>query len=307
MHSPSERITVIGANGFVGSALCHALNERGASVRAVVRRAGAAPELAGVEEMVADFTEPGAAAEIVAGTVAVVTTVHPMGSDRATQHEIGVQGTTTVARAAAAAGVPRLIHVSTCSVYDRAPEMGDIDESSPVVPDDADDYSVTKRDADLAIAGIAGPTRVLVRPPAILGPGPSSIWNSLRPAAMRDSEKARHAVPAQTFAWVHVSDLASLIADLATGRMIEGSDPATGPVRGGCTEVNVAAPPATLRDYMAAVTGALEVDPVWDERPAWTGRILADRARGWGWQPSVELDQALGELVAGVSAASATN
>jgi nucleoside-diphosphate-sugar epimerase len=303
MHSPAERITVIGANGFVGSALCHALAERGALVRGVVRRAGAAPALAGVEEMVGDFTDPDTAAEIASGTATVVTTVHPMGSDRATQHEIGVEGTVTLARAAAAAGVTRLIHVSTCAVYDRAPEMGDIDESSPLVPDDADDYAVTKRDADLALANVAGPTRVLVRPPAILGPGPSSVWNSLRPAAMRERETARHAVAKQTFAWVHVTDLASFIADLATGQVPEGPDLAGGPLHGGCTAVNVAAPRATQRDYMEAVTGALGVDPVWDERPAWTAGILAERAHGWGWQPGVALDQALAELVAGVAAA----
>jgi hypothetical protein len=147
---------------------------------------------------------------------------------------------------------------------------------------------------------VDGITRVLLRPPAILGAGDSSIWNSLRPARMRDDERARHANPAQSFAWVHVDDLVTLAADLAAGRIRTSTDPADGPVAGACTAVNVAAGPATARDYYATVTAALGVEPVWDEGPAWTGRMLAGRAHGWGWTPAVDLTRAMAELDAGL-------
>jgi 2-alkyl-3-oxoalkanoate reductase len=289
-------VVVTGANGLVGARICAALVERGATVRAVVRRPGAAPVLAGAEERVGDFTDPGFAAGVVEGANAVVTTVHPMGSDLQTQHRIGVEGTPVLARAAAAAGVERLVHLSTAGVYDRSPGVGDVDESSPLVADDAGDYPTTKRDTDAALAGVDGITRVLLRPPAILGSGESSVWNALRPAAIRDDERARHAVPQQTFAWVHVDDLAALAADIASGRVATSADPDTGPVAGACTVVNVAAGSATVRDYHETVTGALGVEPIWDDAPAWTGRILADRAHRWGWQPTVNLTQALAEI-----------
>jgi uncharacterized protein YbjT (DUF2867 family) len=83
--------------------------DRGATVRAVVRRAGTAPALAGVEEHVGDFHDPDLAAAVVRGASAVVTTVHPMGTDRENQHRIAVEGTPVLARAAAAAGVERAI------------------------------------------------------------------------------------------------------------------------------------------------------------------------------------------------------
>lgn len=293
-------VVVTGANGFVGARTCAALVERGVSVRAVVRRAGAAPDLVGVEERVGDFTDPAFAAEVVEGARAVVTTVHPMGSDRQTQHRIGVEGTLVLARAAADAGVERLVHVSTAAVYDRSPGTGDVEESSPLVGDDAGAYGVTKRDADAALADVKGLTRVLVRPPAILGRGDTSVWNSLRPAAVRDEESARRAFPEQTFAWVHVDDLAAFLADVASGRVAASADPGTGPVEGACTPVNVAAGPATTRDYYETVTGALGVDPVWVGGPVWTGQILAARARGWGWTPSVDFAQAMSELEAGL-------
>lgn len=294
-------VVVTGANGLVGAHVCAALAERGATVRAVVRRAGTAPTLRDVEERVGDFTDAGFAAEVVAGADAVVTTVHPMGDDRETQERIGVQGTATVARAAADAGVARFVHVSTGAVYDRSPEAGDVDESCALVDDDANDYAVTKRDTDAAIAAVDGPTRVLLRPPAILGAGETSVWNTLRPQAVRDDEAARHAVPDQSWPWVHVSDLSALAADLAVGRVAVSDDPALGPVAGACTPLNVAGEPATWRDYLGTVTGAVGVDPVWDDGPAWTGRIVADRAHAWGWSPTVTLEDALAELGAGLA------
>ena len=295
-------VVVTGANGFVGSRVCAALVDRGASVRAVVRRPGAAPAIEGVEEWVGDFYDPDLAAAVVRGASAVVTTVHPMGTDRETQHRIAVEGTPVLARAARDAGVPRLVHISTAAVYDRSPAVGDVDESSPLVTDDANAYAVTKRDTDAALAEVDGLTRVILRPPAILGTGETSIWNSLRPAAIRDDEKARHAVPGQSFAWVHVDDLVTLAADVASGRIATSTDPGNGPVEDGCTAVNVAAGPATLRDYYETATKALGVEPVWDDAPAWTGRILAGRAHGWGWVATVDLSAALAEIDEGLRA-----
>ena len=299
--SPDSPVVVVtGANGFVGAHVCAALVERGASVRALVRRRGTAPALDGVEEHVGEFFDPGVAAGVVVGAYAVVTTVHPMGSDRDHQHRVGVEGTPVLARAARDAGVDRLVHVSTAAVYDRSPDAGDVDEDSPLVDDDANDYAVTKRDTDAALAAVDGITRVLVRPPAILGPGESSIWNTLRPRDVRDDEDARRAHPEQTFAWIHVDDLVTLIADLATGHIRAVTDPDRGPVDGGCTAVNAAAGPATARDYYGTVAKALAVEPAWEDGPAWTGSILSRRARSWGWTPSVDLAQALAEVEKGL-------
>jgi nucleoside-diphosphate-sugar epimerase len=298
----AQPVVVTGANGFVGARACAALVERGVTVRAVVRRAGTAPEGHGIEEHVGDFAAPDFAAAVLQGASAAVTTVYPMSSqDSATERRAAVEGTKAFARAAVHAGVEWLVHVSTAAVYDRARGIGDVDESATLVGDDANDYAATKRDTDLALHRVDGITRVLVRPPAILGAGDTSIWNTVRPSAMRDDVSARSAVADQSFAWVHVEDLVTLIADLAAGRVAVSNDPDAGPVSGACTPVNVAADPATARDYYLTVTSALGVAPVWVEAPAWTGRILSGRARRWGWSPTISLSQALVELETGLS------
>ena len=298
--APRTVVVVTGANGFVGSRLCAALVERGASVRGVVRRPGTAPRLDGVEEWVGDFYDPDLAAAVVQESTAVVTTVHPMGTNLENQHRIAVEGTPVLARAARDSGVRRLVHISTAAVYDRSPGVGDVDEMSPLVADDANAYALTKRDTDAALAEVEGITRVVLRPPAILGSGETSIWNTLRPSDIRNDEKARHAVPAQSFAWVHVDDLVSLAADVAVARVAASTDPDTGPLDGGLTVVNVASGPATARDYYETVAEAVGVEPLWDDAPAWTGRILAERAHGWGWTPTVPLSRALAEIDEGL-------
>jgi nucleoside-diphosphate-sugar epimerase len=112
---------------------------------------------------------------VLAGADAVVTTVHPMASGGGVQRRVGVVGTTTFARVAAAAGVQRFMRASTAAVYDRSPTVGDVNESSPLVGEDASDYPLAKRDADLALGTVDGLTRVLLRPPAILGAGKSPV------------------------------------------------------------------------------------------------------------------------------------
>ena len=293
-------VVVTGANGLVGARTVEALVARGVTVRAVVRRAGTAPALAGVEEHVGDFHDPDVATAAVAGADAVVTTVHPMGSDRETQERIAVEGTPVMARAARDAGVARLVHVSTAAVYDRSPDAGDVDESTPLVGEDANDYAATKLATDRALGEIDGLTRVLLRPPAILGAGETSVWNTLRPGAVREDPTSSLGAPEQTFPWVHVDDLATIAADLACGRVPTSDDPDEGPVEGGCTPLNVAGGPATLRDYYGTVTDALGVEPVWDDGPAWTGRFSADRAHSWGWKAGVTLDEALAEITRGL-------
>ncbi len=293
-------VVVTGANGLVGARVCEALKQRGATVRAVVRREGKAPE--GAEERVGDFADADFAKQVVDGADAVVTTVHPLGGDDEEQRRAAVEATPALARLAKDAGVPRFVHVSTAAVYERSPGIGDVDEGGRLVDDDAGTYAVTKRDADAALADseLDGMTRVLVRPPAILGSGETSVWNTLNPKAYVDGDSQLEVNPDKSFAWIHVDDLANAIAELALGEITTSDDPEKGPVEGGCTPVNITAEHATQRDYLGTVGGTLGNDPRWTDEDSWTGRLRNDRALRWGWEPKIGLRQALEELAADV-------
>ncbi|MGK5115461.1 hypothetical protein [Geodermatophilus sp. CPCC 205761] len=101
-----------------------------------------------------------------------------------------------------------------------------------------------------------------------------------------------------------MDDLAALIADVAAGTVATADDAERGPVAGGTTPVIVAGKLATWRDYLGTVIDALGVAPEWTDEPAWTGRLLTDRARAWGWAPRVSLAQAMDELRSSLAAGS---
>ncbi|NLW98799.1 MAG: NAD(P)-dependent oxidoreductase [Actinomycetales bacterium] len=297
--SPRAPVVVTGANGFVGSYVTAALVDRGVSVRAIVRRPRTAPDLPGVEEIVGEFHDRDVADRACSGARAVVNTVHPMQDDDGPQ-ESAVGWAAALAEAARDAGVPLFVHVSTTSVYERKAGTPDVDEFSPLVDDDANEYAVTKRDTELRLHEVDGITRVLVRPTAILGPGESSVWNTLQPESIRTEESARTDDPERTFGWLHVHDLADLIADIAVGAIPLAQDPEQGPVPGLVTPVNAVTGNVRLREYLAPVCEALGVEPVWETREAFRAQLRADRARAWGWSPKVSFEDAMAELVTGL-------
>ncbi len=293
-----QPIVVTGANGLVGSAVCRELATRGVPVRAVVRRAGSAPQLPGVEEFVGEFHAPDVAPRVCEGAATVVNTVHPMQDDHL-QHT-ATAWAQTLATAARAAGVERFVHVSTTSVYERKAGTGDVDEHSKLVDDDADDYSVTKRLTEDGVARVDGLTRIIVRPTAILGPGETSVWNTVRPEIIRTDEAARREDPDRTYGFVHVDDLARLIADLATGSIALADDATVGPVAGQVTTCNAVSGNVTFREYLAPVAAAVGVEPEWIHKEAFRAKLLAERARAWGWEPQVTFEEGMAELLSGL-------
>jgi nucleoside-diphosphate-sugar epimerase len=141
MDLRGRTVAVTGATGFLGRYIVDVLLHRGARVVGVVRNPQRVPELLqrGVEMRKADLADPTALAEGFRGTDAVVSNAALFAVTRMLsfnrrgwqEHErTNVQGTENVMQAVAAAGVRRVVHVSSVAVYAKlfAPN---IDESFP--------------------------------------------------------------------------------------------------------------------------------------------------------------------------------
>jgi len=173
-----ERVFVTGGTGLIGRALVQRLIGRGDQVVALARSEAAAADLAGLGADVArgDLLDEHALAEglrgsAVAYNVAGVNTLCP--TDPAPLYRVNRDGARGIVRAAAAAGVRRLVHTSSAATLGEA--EGTIGrEDSPHRGSFLSDYERSKTEGEQAVmeeAARTGLDVVLVNPSSVQGPG----------------------------------------------------------------------------------------------------------------------------------------
>ncbi|MET0272971.1 MAG: NAD-dependent epimerase/dehydratase family protein [Phenylobacterium sp.] len=196
---------VTGATGFLGQHLVRALADDGWRVRILARRDPISPFWAGITPEVTpgDLGDARALARLCEGADLVVHAAGLLfGADDALIR-VNVDGTRALA--AAAAGAPQVIHVS--SLVAREPQL------SP--------YAASKRAGEDLALSLLGDRVTVVRPPAVYGPGDRETLRLFQLAAA--SPILPTFDPRARIAAIHAQDAARQIAALA------GSSPGTGP------------------------------------------------------------------------------
>jgi nucleoside-diphosphate-sugar epimerase len=170
------RILVTGASGFLASHLIRALQERGHAVLALVRPSSDTTPLeqASVDIHSGDVRLPETLAGAMREVDAVFHLAAAIGVRRPLReyHAVNVTGTENVCRAAQQAGVKRLVHVSSTSVYKQGLGVP-VDETAPLAPP-PDPYAVTKAAGDSLVQRLIAEEQLpasIVRTTTIFGPG----------------------------------------------------------------------------------------------------------------------------------------
>lgn len=177
------RAFVTGGTGFIGRRLVSKLRERGDHVIALVRNPAKAADLerAGVELVEGDLTSVDAIRSGVEGCdvcfhSAAIYKVGIPKSQHEEMYETNVRGTERVLDAAAQAGVPKIVYVSTAAVFGNT--RGEIVDETYKRPGDdfTSYYDRTKYEAhQVALDRIEkGAPIVIVQPGGVYGPGDHS-------------------------------------------------------------------------------------------------------------------------------------
>lgn len=211
------RAFVTGGTGFIGSRVVKRLRDRGDEVVALVRSPEKASELKtlGVELVEGDLSSNDAIRRGTEGADGVlhIGAVYKVGipkKERPALWEANVEGTRRVLDAAEAAGVQKMVYVSTGNVFgDTKGEV--VDETYNRDPDDGwlSYYDETKyRSHELVHERIAaGAPIVIAMPGVVYGPGDhSEIGNLIN--QLRDGKLMMRMFPKAGYNFVYVDDVA---------------------------------------------------------------------------------------------------
>jgi len=197
--SPSGKVFVTGANGFIGTRLIAALVERQETVRALSRRLKAQPDVPPgfgwqdggplaspqVEWVRGDITDRESLLRGMEGCTRVfhlAAYAKNWARDKQTYFDMNVQGMRNVFDAAAQQGVQRVVWTSTSLTLGPTPRGEVFDEDSPrITPRFYTEYEETKTIAEQEALRRAeeGLPVVIVNPGRVFGPGHLTEGNSV--------------------------------------------------------------------------------------------------------------------------------
>ncbi|AXQ28654.1 NAD-dependent epimerase/dehydratase family protein [Solimonas sp. K1W22B-7] len=184
-------VFLTGGSGFLGRQLITSLTGAGYSVRALVRSAQAATtvQALGAEPVSGDLDDMAAMRGGMAGCVGAIHSAAKVGGWGPWEEFLRdtVQGTEHVIAAARAAGLPRLVHISTEAVLADGQPIIEADETRPLPQKPNGAYPRSKGMAEQRVLAANGDglATVVVRPRFIWGKGDTTLAPRLAEAARR--------------------------------------------------------------------------------------------------------------------------
>ncbi|MGW4130912.1 NAD-dependent epimerase/dehydratase family protein [Amycolatopsis japonica] len=237
-----RRVAVTGATGFLGAHVVDLLlRDAKTTVVALGRSLPKWARLAHgdsdrLEFLRPDILDAGVLADALRGCDVVVHTVYGSDNDRARRWSVSVDGTKAVLTAARKAGVRRMVHVSSMSVYDSSAATTLTEDSALIAAEPGNlSYAQQKLAAEQLVLETTGdPLEVVcVQPTVVYGPG-GPLWTVRPLRTLREDNDCLPSGAGGVCNAVHVHDVAEAILFLTEasgthGRrlLLSGPEPAT--------------------------------------------------------------------------------
>jgi dihydroflavonol-4-reductase len=215
------KVFVTGATGFIGSHTVERMAGAGHELRCLVRSTsdtGRLKEL-GATLILGDLADRKSLSEGMTGCDWVVNIGAAYAfwlPRRRTYTEVNVDGTRNVMECALEAGVSKVVHISTVAIYGK-PAARPFNEASDPGPVRFSEYARTKYEGDLIaweLSRTRGLPLVMVYPGGVLGPDdPKPTGEYIR--NLLERRMPALVLTDAVFPWVHVRDVAEIIARAA--------------------------------------------------------------------------------------------
>ena len=322
------KVAVTGATGNVGTALLRRLTAPGgaAEVRGLARRQP--PDIAPYDRVqwhLADLGEPeseAALAGFLDGVDAVVHLAWALQPGRRPDqlHQVNVEGTRRVMRAAVAAGVAHVVHMSSLGAY--APGGGNLQvtEDWPTTGIPTSQYSRDKSDAERVVREVVGrradTTLTVVRPTLVLQPDAAAsigryflgplVYAAVRALPGPLSRLLPLPLPGVAVAFVHADDVADALERMLDRRAPGPFNLAAEPLMDAAEvaravgSVRVPVPATLLRLGLSAAFAAhlVPTEPGWLDLGIGAPALDSTRARKLlDWAPFHRGDEVLAQFV----------
>jgi nucleoside-diphosphate-sugar epimerase len=294
----NQRVGLIGANGFIGSAILQALIRLGVTPLTLCGpSAKARPIPDGIDSMICDLTDAQGLKSWASGLDVLIHAAGPPSVQRSFEIpeeylRVHVLGTATVLDACREARVDRLVYISSAEVYGR-PELNPVSEGYRLQA--RSPYAAAKIGAERMIEVYAenfGLKAVILRPFSIYGanPTPESLLGTIIAMANDGSVCLRDLKPVRDYCYVEDLAIAVLRASCIAAERLDIFNIGTG--KG-----------TSVADFAALVLRSMGKDlPVLEQRSFARPRqseifeLIADvsKARNvLGWRPQTDLQDGL--------------
>ena len=275
-------VLVTGATGHIGGVLVRTLLQRGRSVRALIHTdsealVGLSGDLELINGDVLDRAAMDRACEGISTVFHLAAIISIVGDPAGRVRAVNVDGSRNVAEAALAAGVGRMVHVSSVHAFDINSGADRIDEMSSRVGSAAPAYDRSKAAGEEAVREVIahGLDAVIVNPGGVLGPY-DFIPSRMGSFFLQLAEKRLPALVPGGFSWVDVRDVcASILAAEERGRCGEGYL-ITGPW---CSMSDL----AQLAEQVSGVRAPTATVPLWVAKMV--APLMTAWAKLWGSEP----------------------